>query len=59
MLLSFNASQDNREMWQSETKTTFGVLSMVYENRFLNNYSANLLTMSKIIYRKNDFEINC
>ena len=59
MLLSFNHSQDNGKMWQSETITTFGVLSMVFEHRFLYTYSATLLTMSKIFYRKNVFEIIC
>ena len=30
MLLSFNPTQDNGKKWQSETKTTFGVMSMVF-----------------------------
>ena len=52
-LLTFNLTQDNEKLWQSEAKTMFGVLSMVFENKFLYSYSATLLTMSKIIYRKN------
>ena len=45
-------------MWQPETKTTFD-LSMFSENRFLHTYSFTRLGMTKIVYRKQVFEINC
>ena len=59
MLLTFNPSQDKGKMWQLETQTTFGDLSMLFENRFLYTYSDTLLGMRKISFRRNVFEINC